>query len=133
MAAARILIGKVAGGAFPAGSVVWRLVAANNCALGRAARASGDLASGLREVQALIAHLGDVSVRVHDDPRGWRWSLEHDGEVVAVAARPAPSRRDAQTSALTFIELLPAALATPPPRVPAQARIDLTPDRVAFA
>lgn len=112
MARARFICRSSRPGPVRSGIPLWRLVGANNRELGRAPD-SVPAELGCQEAVAWLGKkLPEASGRVKLGPDNtWTWSIECDGEVLAVSGRPYLRQRECQYNLWHFLEAAPVAAA----------------------
>ncbi|GAA1949297.1 hypothetical protein [Catenulispora subtropica] len=112
MARARYICRSSRPGPARTGAPLWRLVGANNRELGRAPEAVAGEGTCCEAVLALQAKLPDASGRVKlaGTANTWSWTVECDGELLAVSGRAYLRQRECQYSLWQF--LAAAAVAT---------------------
>lgn len=113
MARARFICRSSRPGPVRTGAPLWRLVGANNRELGRAPEPSGGQSATCCEAVArLQARLPTASGRIKLAGTGttWSWTVEGDGELLAVSGRAYLRQRECQYSLWQF--LAAAAVAT---------------------
>lgn len=87
----------------------WRLVSANNRALGQSAKVFDELPDCRRSIAAATEVTGAEDLRLVSDVRTglWTWELVSAGEVLAVSARAYQRQRECRQSAVAFGEAAP--------------------------
>ena len=100
------------------GVPLWRLVGANNRELGRAPAVVPNDLTCAAAILRLKAKLPGSSTRVKLaalDSSSWTWSVECDGEVLAVSGRPYLRQRECQYSLWQFLAAVPIAVVVDEP------------------
>lgn len=105
MARARFICRASRSGPARAGAPLWRLVGANNRELGRAPGSVAVDAACCVVVAELQAKLPEASgrVKVAAPTNSWIWSVECEGEVLAVSGRAYLRQRECQYSLWQFL------------------------------
>ena len=102
----------------PDGSVMWRLLGANNYELGRSASPydGGDAADAA--VEALLAHFNDLVAAIEAAPDGsrWQWRLFSGGLPVAISRRSFQRERECRYNLAQFLAIAPNAVLQGHPR-----------------
>jgi len=85
----------------------WRLLAANNRDVARSATPYPDLATCLKAVADLRAHIEDaVAVAARSGRADWSWRLRLNGEDVAVSSRTYQRRLQCEAACALFTSLV---------------------------
>lgn len=114
------------------GVPLWRLVGANNRELGRAPAMAAESLTCNAAILRLKAKLPEASSRIRlaaFDSSAWTWSVECDGEVLAVSGRPYLRQRECQYSLWQFLAAAPIAVIVDEPGRPLGPGIEEVPAR----
>jgi hypothetical protein len=105
-------------------SVVWRLVAGNNHALGRGPAPFAELESCMEAVTDLRerVHVASSGLSPDSRPGRWGWQVTHLDEVLAVSSRVYERQREARYSLEQFLIAVPVATEAPPVAVRTRSR-----------
>jgi hypothetical protein len=109
------------------GIPLWRLIGANNRELGRAPAVVVQSLTGDAAILRLKARLPEASSRVKLaglDSSSWTWSVECDGELLAVSGRPYLRQRECQYSLWQFLAAVPIAVVVAEPGRPSGPGIE---------
>lgn len=118
--AARVLPrqGSSDGVVIPDGSVMWRLLGANNYELGRSALRYEGMDAADAAVEDLLSRFEDLVVSIEATPTSgkWQWRLLVDGAAVATASRAFQRERECRYNLGQFLAVAPSAVLHGHPR-----------------